>query len=315
MLRRKILLLGFALALGVASFSGILDRASGEVTGELLGKATVVYGTTRAVMAGLSFIEDVEFNVSVFVGTTISPFKVVKPINDFLERFSNILLLAITSLAVMKLMTFILGSTIVSWLYIGIAACFIVLVIRRNSTGPLREWPPFRWFVAATVIRFSFVLIIGMNFAAHELFLAERQQQAAAQLDHQAAVMESLTGEFANVAQPQAGRSLLPETRTPLDPEATEEETLERNTVEPPPFWWQRGDDASGAEADDGPGFFARMGSALSPRRLLGRLQAQAEAFIDTVIDLTVLFLMQAVLVPLLFGYLLLRALPRLFDW
>ena len=305
MLRRKVLLLFLAAALGVASVSGFLDRASSEVTGELLGKATVVYGTTRAVMAGLSFIEDVEFNVSVFVGTTISPFKVVKPINDFLDRFSNILLLAITSLAVMKLMTYILGSTIVSWVYVAIAVGFAVLVLTRERPGRLREWAPFRWFVAATVIRFSFVLIVGMNFIAHELFLAERQEEAAAQLDRQAEVMESLTGEFANVARPQAGQEIGPEVPPSLEPDI----------VEPPPFWWQRGEEASEAEIDDGPGFFNRLGSALSPRRLLARLQAQAEAFIDTVINLTVLFLMQAVLVPLLFGYLLLRALPRLFDW
>lgn len=301
-MRKKILLVLFAVMLGVASASGFLDRASTEVTDELLGKATLVYGTTRAVMAGLSFIEDVEFNVSVFVGTTVSPFKVVKPINDFLDRFSNVLLLAITSLAVMKLATFILGSDIVSWCYAAIAAWFALQVFMRTETGSLKQWAPFRWFVAATVVRFSFVLIVGMNFAAHELFLEERQQQAAAELDHQAAVMESLTGEFANVARPQAGKPLPPE-------------EMEPDPSQPPPFWWQRDAGPDTAGADDGPGFFSRMGQALNPKRLLVRLQAQAEAFIDTVIDLTVLFLMQAVLVPLLFGYLLLRAIPRLFDW
>lgn len=304
-MRRKILLVLFAAMLGGASLSGFLDRASSEVTGELLGKATLVYGTTRAVMAGLSFIEDVEFNVSVFVGTTISPFKVVKPINDFLDRFSNVLLLAITSLAVMKLATYILGSDIVSWAYVAIAAWFALQVLMRESNTPLKQWAPFRWFVAATVIRFSFVLIVGMNFAAHELFLAERQQQAAAELDHQAAVMESLTGEFANVARPAADQAVPPETVEPIEPDPSQ----------PPPFWWQRGADPDSPQADDGPGFFSRMGQALNPKRLLVRLQAQAEAFISTVIDLTVLFLMQAVLVPLLFGYLLLRAIPRLFDW
>lgn len=314
MIRRKILLSLFAAMLATASVSGFLDRASGEVTGELLGKATIVYGTTRAVMAGLSFLEEVEFNVSVFVGTTVSPFKVVKPINDFLDRFSNVLLLAITSLAVMKLMTFILGSTIVSWLYVGIAAWFVyaVLFTHQSSTSrlstSLKAWAPFRWFVAATVIRFSFVLIVGMNFMAHELFLAERQQLAEAELNRQAEVMDSITGEIANVARSDAQPDSMPRPETSIDNNGEK--------PQPPRFWWQR-DSVTPAtgQADDDPGFFNRLGRALNPKQMLLRLQAQAEAFIDTVIDLTVLFLMQAVLIPLLCGFLLLRALPRLFDW
>jgi hypothetical protein len=315
MIRRKVLLSLFAAMLATASVSGFLDRASGEVTGELLGKATVVYGTTRAVMAGLSFLEEVEFNVSVFVGTTISPFKVVKPINDFLDRFSNVLLLAITSLAVMKLMTFILGSTIVSWLYVGIAAWFIYAVIfTRQPSVPLKTWAPFRWFVAATVVRFSFVLIVGMNFMAHELFLAERQQLAEAELNRQAEVMDSITGEIANVAR--SDERSVPDAQPETTTRPPETSADSREKPQPPRFWWQR-DSATPATdaADDDPGFFNRLGRALNPKQMLLRLQAQAEAFIDTVIDLTVLFLMQAVLIPLLFGFLLLRALPRLFDW
>lgn len=302
MMKRKILLLLFALMLSTASVSGFLDDASEQVTGELLAKATIVYGTTRAVMAGLSFIEDVEFNVSVFVGTTISPFKVVNPINDFLDRFSNILLLAITSLAIMKLLTFIMGSTIVSWLYVAVAALFVFAMFTRYDGRPLKTYGPFRWFVAATVIRFSLVLIIGMNFMSHQLFLAERQEQAAAELNRQAEVVESITGEFANVAGSVADE----------EPEPLPEEPAIEPGPQPPAFWWQR---PPGPDADDGPGLWSRLGNAISPKRMLRKLQLQAEAFVDTVIDLTVLFLLQAVLIPLLFGFLLLRAIPRLFEW
>jgi hypothetical protein len=271
-LPRAFLIVVAAAALLGLSFWGGLDRQGAEVTNELLIKGTATYAITRAAMGGLSVVEEIEFSAAVVSGR---PFRVLRPLIDLLDRFSGVLFLSISSLAMLKLLTYLFGTWAFSLLYAAVVGLMVLVLVVRPTKGPLMQSWPWRVLLMATVIRFAFVLIVGMNFMAHQVFLAERQQEAMAELETRAGMVDSLTGEIVTLASPGSASS-----------DATPE-------VEPP-------------------GFFQRWSQRLSPTRMIDELKEKANAVVDSVIDVTVLFILQAVVIPLLFFWCILALLRRL---
>ncbi len=260
-----------ALLLGL-SFWGGLDRYGEQVTNQLLVKGTITYAVTRAAMGGLSVVEEIEISAAVVSG---KPFRVLRPLIDLLDRFSGVLFLSISSLAMLKLLTYLFGTGAFSLMYAAVVAAMVILLLYRLPKGPLMNAWPWRVLLMATVVRFAFVLIVGMNFMAHQVFLAERQQQAMAELEERAGMVDAISGEIVTLSTPGSERS------------ATAPE------VAPP-------------------GFFERWGHRLSPTRMIDELKVKAEAVVDSVIDVTVLFMLQAVVIPLLFFWCILGLLRRL---
>jgi len=271
-LPKALLIVTTALLLVGLSFWGGLDRHGAQVTNELLVKGTVTYAVTRAAMGGLSVVEEIEFSAAVVSG---KPFRVLRPLIDLLDRFSGVLFLAISSLAMLKLLTYLFGTAAFSLLYAAMVGAMVLLLLYRLPKGPLMNAWPWRVLLMATVVRFAFVLIVGMNFMAHQVFLDERQQEAMAELEARAGMVDTISGEIITLASPGSERS------------ATVPE------VAPP-------------------GFFERWGNRLSPTRMIEELKGRAEAVVDSVIDVTVLFMLQAVVIPLLFFWCILALLRRL---
>lgn len=272
-LARTLLVLATAAALLGLSFWGGLDRHGERVTNELLVKGTVTYAVTRAAMAGLSVVEEIEVSAAVVSG---KPFRVLRPLIDLLDRFSSVLFFSISSLAMLKLLTYLFGTSAFSWLFAGVVTVVLALFVLMPPKGRLMEYWPWRVFLMAAVIRFSFVLIVGMNFLAHQVFLAERQQEAMAELHERAGMVESISSEIVTLSTPTADRAAQPPAAQPA------------------------------------PGFFERWGQRLSPTRMLDELKAKADAVVDSVIDVTVLLLLQALVIPLAFFWCVLTLLRRL---
>lgn len=272
-----LLVLVLSAVLLALSFWGGLDREGEKVTNELLMKGTITYAVTRAAMAGLSVVEEIEFSAAVVSG---KPFRVLRPLIDLLDRFSSVLFFSISSLALLKLLTFLFGTWAFSLLYAGVVGAMVLLFIVMPPKARLRDYWPWRVFLVATVVRFAFVLIVGFNFLAHQVFLDERQTAAMAELEHRAGMVESISGEIMTISTPGADRSAAQRVEpTPAEPQA---------------------------------GFFERWGQRLSPTRMLEELKVKADAVVDSVIDITVLFLLQAVVIPLLFFWCIVNLLRRL---
>lgn len=274
---QMLLVLVTAAALLGLSFWGGLDRHGESVTNELLVKGTVTYAVTRAAMAGLSVVEEIEISAAVVSG---KPFRVLRPLIDLLDRFSSVLFFSISSLAMLKLLTFLFGTGAFSLLFAGVVGVILLMFIVAPPKGRLMDYWPWRVFLMAAVIRFAFVLIVGMNFFAHQVFLAERQEAAMAELEERAGMVESISSEIVTISTPGAARDATPGTDAQPEVQA--------------------------------PGFFERWGQRLSPTRMLDEIKARADAVVDSVIDVTVLFLLQALVIPLSFFWCIMTLLRRL---
>ena len=123
--------------------SGILDKAF--ITGG------VVYATARGIHAAVSVVQGTELDALV---ATITIGEILDPLNDLVERFSAVLLAALGSLALQKILLDIISSSRFSYLLvvIGMAAfaipsCLLISGLSKTpafiaATNPIWLPPP-----------------------------------------------------------------------------------------------------------------------------------------------------------------------------
>ena len=80
-----------------------LDNKAEEYYNNTMKNALVAYATARAINAGVSVIQDTEIEISpAGVGMSLALGEMLDPINDIIERFSWILLVSLSSLAIQR---------------------------------------------------------------------------------------------------------------------------------------------------------------------------------------------------------------------
>jgi hypothetical protein len=91
--------------------------------------------TTRGINAILSVVENSSFNVGIGINVEIAVGQIVNPINDFLDRFSWILLLSLISLGIQKFILIFIETNILTILLIvfGFLTIFGKIYIKYNN--------------------------------------------------------------------------------------------------------------------------------------------------------------------------------------
>lgn len=165
---------------------GILDDYSYENINASISSAGLIYGTARGINALVSLLQGTEFSIPFL---TFSIGEVLDPVNDLIERFSDIVFLALGSLALQK----ILLSLVSEWMFNALlslaAICSGVSLFFGNAkvtAGLLRI------FMVVTFFRFSLGLVVLANSWVDATFLDEADQQRLV-------AMESFQGELKQI--------------------------------------------------------------------------------------------------------------------
>jgi hypothetical protein len=121
---------GIGLAILLAICAGIripvLDTATGNYFHESITKAGVAYATCRAINASVSIVKESSLQLEpAGIGLSLAVGQALDPIDDMTERLSDVLVTAITSLGVQKLLHEI-GITLVPPI---LAVCLFLLSI------------------------------------------------------------------------------------------------------------------------------------------------------------------------------------------
>jgi hypothetical protein len=144
--------LGLLLAGGLA-WSGLLDQASAAyVDGALLGTGAI-YATARGINALVSVLQGTELDLAVL---TLSVGELLDPINDLIERFSAILLFALGSLALQKILLELVSHTSFNLLLTASALATLAALYWGNGASYRAL---LRLFVVTVVLRFSLALV------------------------------------------------------------------------------------------------------------------------------------------------------------
>lgn len=174
------------IGLPVLSWSGVLDHYSSEHIDASVSSAGLIYGTARGINALISLLQGTELNVP-FV--TFSIGEVLDPVNDLIERFSDIILLALGSLALQKILLTVVSNTMFNIL-LSIVAIGTGLSLFMG--GPNVQRAMLRSFLVIIFFRFSLGLVVLANSWVDSTFLdaADQQRHAA---------METFQGELRQI--------------------------------------------------------------------------------------------------------------------
>ncbi len=159
------------LAIGALAWSGLLDQASEDwIDGALLSTGAV-YATARGINALVSVLQGTEMDVLVL---TLSVGELLDPLNDLIERFSALLLLALGSLALQKILLGLVSHTVFN-LLLTLSALAVLAARYRGGPGSFR-WLS-RLLLVTIALRFSLALAVVVNHGVDSLFLQENERE------------------------------------------------------------------------------------------------------------------------------------------
>ena len=269
------------LVVAVSSLTSVDRYAEGEYE-SLFQRAFITFALARTLNGVISAVQGTELALQpAGVGVTLTPGEVLDPVNDLVERFSWIMLGATISLGVQQVLLDVgqwWGVRLLVAL-LGVAWLWLRLRGAAPGTEPGKrnaEKTLLRVLIVLLFIRFAVPVAIIANEALYHLFLETRYVESTQ-------VIEA------------AGEEL--EQQNPSGEAGAEDSA----SVEEP-----------GLLESLGRGFGSTR-EALDFRQRLEALQARAAGLIEHLIQLSVVFILQTGILPLVFLWIFLQLFKQLF--
>lgn len=261
-----------ALVTAVMALSGVADDTSGEYADEALKRALVTFAVARGLNGVISVAQGTEVAVEPGgVGVNFTVGQILDPINDLVEQFSTVMLVASSSLGLQKIL---LGMT--AWwgttALIVLAAVGLVLAMWWPGGGSAASRSvATRLFAVALFLRFALPVLIVGTHVVFSTFLESEHDSAAAILEATSAEIE----------------------------EFNRDEVAPDSGTEDPSFFDRLGEmiDTSIQQFD------------VSGR--IERLKESASMASEQIVNLIVIFVLQTILLPLAFLWLFVEGLKR----
>ena len=180
----------------LGALTGHIDRASEQQAENALKNALVTFAVARTLNGVISAAQGTEVALEPGgVGVVLSVGEVLDPINDLIERFSAVMLVAASSLGLQALLLNITGWWGVSAFLVAAAVAFLVTIWAPRSAAADYALPALRVLLFALFIRFAVpVLIVGTTLIT-DTFLAPEQEAATAVLETTTADIEEINEE------------------------------------------------------------------------------------------------------------------------
>jgi len=256
-----------------------LDRAANDYTDRLMQRALIAFAVARGVDSAISMAQGTEIALQpAGLGVTLTPGEILDPVNDMVEQLSDVLLWAAAIAGMHKLLLVVSGWI---WLTAGLSLLLVIY-----GLGLWRRVPfPRPLATALGVLLLTRLAMPGLalaNEATYRLFFEKPYEESS---------------QLLQLAEMDVRRS------------ADDVDDASRGATAP--------GQASPAEPVVS-GFLGRAqawitgaGAALDPRPHMRRLKAGAERAVEGAVQLIALFVLQTLVLPLLF----LWAFKRTFFW
>lgn len=216
-----------ALAAVALAALGTLDAWAGREVDAALGRALLAFALARGLNGVISVVQGTQVALEPGgLGVTLTPGEILDPVNDLVEQFSTVMLVASASLGLQKLLlgisawwplTLLLALALTGW---------IALAWRGGADSRARQWLR-ALAVVLLALRFAVPLAALGSEAAYRLFLAPEFEASTSQLEGARSGLAERADAAAQAAQPAPDESLLDranrwlaETRETLDLEA-----------------------------------------------------------------------------------------------
>ena len=257
-----------------------LDTQADDYFETTITQAGVAYGTVRLINASVSVIMESKLQVQpAGVGLSLAVGQVLDPLNDMAERLSDVLVAAIVSLGVQKLIYEISVSLVPMLLAMLLLPLALLLCIHQPWARRLQSLL-FRGLLILCVLRLFLPLSSMINGLLYQQFFAAPILEAKQAIDYESQSIQSLA-DFSRPSRP-----------------------VQSNVSQG--FWQQWLDTNAIAQSSD----FLVQKSDQIKQAFLSK-QKYASEIIDHLLRLTYLyvglFVLQIILLPLALFYMLLR--------
>ena len=196
MLKKRILWTVLIVLAVAGALTGHIDRASEAQAENALRNALVTFAVARTLNGVISAAQGTEVALEPGgVGVVLSVGEVLDPINDLIERFSAVMLVAASSLGLQALLLNITGWWGVSAFLVAAAAAFLVTIWAPESAAADYATPALRVLLIGLFVRFAVPLLIVGTTLVSDAFLVPEQKAATAILETTTADIEELNQE------------------------------------------------------------------------------------------------------------------------
>lgn len=196
MLKKRLLWTVVTVLAAAGALTGHIDRASEEQADNALKNALVTFAVARTLNGVVSAAQGTEVALEPGgVGVVLSVGEILDPINDLIERFSAVMLIAASSLGLQTLLLNITSWWGVTAFLLVAAAGFLAVIWAPRSVAARYAQPALRVLLILLFVRFAVpVLIVGTTIIS-DRFLAPEQQAATAILRDTTADIERISDE------------------------------------------------------------------------------------------------------------------------
>jgi hypothetical protein len=179
---KKFLQTSLILLLVAAAVSGFADNTSRNYAQESLNRALLTYAAARTLNGVVSVAQGTEIALEPGgVGVILTPGQVLDPINDLIERFSSVMLVAASSLGLQVILIRITSAWGITALLLAALAASLVLLWSPKFRNSAYASPIFNVALLLIFIRFAIpVVVICTNFLFSTFLLSEHDAAAAA---------------------------------------------------------------------------------------------------------------------------------------
>ncbi|MEO0574082.1 MAG: hypothetical protein AAF004_01375 [Pseudomonadota bacterium] len=263
----------FALLFCGLALSGVADDVSDEYAASALERAFVTWAAARGLNSVISVAQGTEIALEPGgVGVNLTVGQALDPVNDLVEQFSSVMLIATSAIGLQNILLRITGTEGVTWFLClsAVAALLALWVPALSAKVRLRAFV-LRFLLITFVVRFALpFLVIGSN-VVFDVFLAEQQLAATDALESTSEDIRTITEEQ-DAQQPDESAGLL-----------------------------SRFSDFVGDSI-----------AALDVRERLSNLQDRVSGASEHIVNLIVIFVLQTILLPLMFLWLLTEGIKAL---
>ncbi len=275
-IRKVAIVAAVALAVALSWLPAVKSAADQQVDAGLK-RALLAFAAAKTLNAAISAVQGTSLHVQPLgIGVTTTVGEVLDPLNDMVEQFSSLMLMASVAFGIQKILLAISAHGLVSVVLTALAGGWAVVYLRGVV-------PPWLWraLLVMLLVRFAVpVALIGSDWVFRE-FLQARYASAQQALGKASASPEALAVKEAAAA-----------------PEATTGKGSEPTPESRGGWPWSKSSDTKDVDQTSSSGALAKIKD----------IKASVERATEHIIDLIVIFVMQTLIVPIALLWLMIRA-------
>ena len=294
---KKLLRTALIFVIATSAISGAVDNASQEYAEQALTRALVTFTAARAMNGVISVAQGTEVAVEPGgIGVIMTPGQVLDPINDLIERFSSVMLVAASSLGVQLMLLEILSWWVVTALLIISLAVWLASVWSQRLKDNKYVAMTLRLAFILTFFRFAVPVVIICTNLIFDAFLLTKHESATAELNKSSTIIEEMNIRFDEATN---SNDVLPQSDDESSSEKRDDESFSWGAYfDSLPSLEDMGSEIKSSSQNLFSGVADWFGS-ISVSARMEQLEASAEKATRHIIDLIVIFVLQTIIFPL----------------